>query len=246
MQLLVAKTSNPGDTPKAHICNDEDSSNWMYYTGLTGTVTSTDGTWSVDLSRRGPAFQMGNGANQTEKEQGKNGACGWFNTTDPKYCIGDFNFNFGDCITTQDQGIEYLWSTGETTPSITVTPSEDTTYTVTVTSCDGCEASDEVKVTVTSIDVDAGDDTNICLGEEVTLTASGEGSFEWSTGETTQSITVNPTETTTYTVTLTNGDCEATDDITVVVEELTVDAGEDQFICPGESVVLTGRRNNRR
>ena len=44
--------------------------------------------------------------------------------------------------------ISYLWSTGETTPSITVSPTTMTTYSVTVTGCDGCTDSDDVKVFV--------------------------------------------------------------------------------------------------
>ena len=40
----------------------------------------------------------------------------------------------------------------------------------------------------------------ICLGESVTLTAHGLESYLWSTGASTESITVTPTTTTTYTV----------------------------------------------
>ena len=48
--------------------------------------------------------------------------------------------------------------------------------------------------------VDAGLDESICEGETVTLTATGTGNFVWSTGETTASIDVSPSTTTTYTV----------------------------------------------
>lgn len=44
-------------------------------------------------------------------------------------------------------------------------------------------------------------ETEICLGESVTLTAQGYEFYSWSNGETTESITVSPTTTTTYTVT---------------------------------------------
>ena len=43
--------------------------------------------------------------------------------------------------------------------------------------------------------------TSIAAGTNITLTASWPGSFNWSTGATTQSITVTPLATTTYTVT---------------------------------------------
>ena len=114
-------------------------------------------------------------------------------------------------------GLQYLWSTGETTPSITVTESGD--YTVRVTDCAGCEATDTVNVNITNVTADAGDDVTICEGDEVTSRVTGEGTYEWSTGETTQSITVNPEVTTTYSVFVTNGDCQANDDIIVTVED---------------------------
>ncbi|WP_378178514.1 T9SS type A sorting domain-containing protein [Aquimarina sp. SS2-1] len=241
--VFTGKTSTtPQNSPKSHDCNDEDTSAWEYYTEFTGTITSEDGSWSTTVTRRGPAFQMGNGANVTETAQGKFGACGWFDTTDNEYAVGDFNFNFGDCITSETRNTSILWSTGETTESITVSPEEDTVYSVTVTNCNGCSSTDEVKVFVKSAAVDAGDDQNICLGDTVTLAATGEGAFMWSTGETTETIIVSPTETTTYTVIATSGNCEASDAVTVVVNDpVIVDAGEDQEICLGDEVTLTAQ-----
>ena len=50
--------------------------------------------------------------------------------------------------------------------------------------------------------VDAGEDQSICEGDNATLTVTGDAdSYVWSTGETTQSITVSPNVTTTYSVT---------------------------------------------
>src|SRR5690606_30774029 len=47
----------------------------------------------------------------------------------------------------------------------------------------------------------AGQDQTICEGSSTTLTATGGSTYEWSTGETTASITVSPDNTTSYTVT---------------------------------------------
>jgi len=125
-----------------------------------------------------------------------------------------------------------LWSTGETTASITVSPYEDTNYWVTVSNEFNSDT-DDVNVFVNSIpDVDAGEDANINEGDSVTLTATGNGSFEWSTGETTQSITVSPEETTTYTVFISSNGCDNFDEVTVYVHEaVEAYAGEDQTIC---------------
>ena len=93
-----------------------------------------------------------------------------------------------------------MWSTGETTASITVSPSTTTNYEVTVNK-NGCESKDTVKVTVNAaappagtVTADAGKDQTICAGNSATLTARGGTSYKWSTGETTASITVSPTQ----------------------------------------------------
>ncbi|MEZ5024856.1 MAG: hypothetical protein R2728_16660, partial [Chitinophagales bacterium] len=149
----------------------------------------------------------------------------------------------GESVTlTASGGGTYLWSTGATTASITVSPNNTTTYTVTVTSSKGCSKSDQVIVTVNDVPTaNAGPDKTICEGESVTLTASGGGTYLWSTGATTASITVSPTATTNYTVTVTSSKgCSKSDDVKVTVNELpTANAGPDKTICKGESVTLT-------
>ncbi len=143
-------------------------------------------------------------------------------------------------------GDTYLWSTGETTESITVSPNENTTYSVT-TSNDGCTttAIDEVIVTVNSVpNLDAGNDIEICVGESITLTASGADNYLWNTGETTASISISPSIETTYTVTSTSDDCSISDDVIVSVDNPpTVNLGEDVTICSGDSITLTAEGN---
>ena len=89
-------------------------------------------------------------------------------------------------------GDEYLWSTGETTQTITATGSGSTDFWVTVTNASGCSASDTVMLNFAPLPVvDLGPDTVICHNGEISLDAGNEGSeFLWSTGETTQTITV--------------------------------------------------------
>ncbi|WP_299336515.1 T9SS type A sorting domain-containing protein [uncultured Psychroserpens sp.] len=149
----------------------------------------------------------------------------------------------GSSVTlTASGGTSYEWSTGDTSSSITVNPNETTTYTVVATQ-NGCESiPDAVVVTVNdSPVVDAGPNETIFLGESVTLTATGADSYLWSTGETTQSITVNPIQDTSYSVTGTTNNCEDTDTVTVFLQDDSVDAnaGIDTEICNGETVTLT-------
>lgn len=63
--------------------------------------------------------------------------------------------------------------------------------------------------------------TSIMYGDNTTLTVAGAETYVWNTGETTSSIIVAPTATTTYTVTGTNGNvCTATTSCTVNVQAI--------------------------
>ncbi|WP_299122888.1 T9SS type A sorting domain-containing protein [uncultured Winogradskyella sp.] len=139
-------------------------------------------------------------------------------------------------------GDSYSWSTGETTDSITVSPDITTTYTVTAFFQNGCQSTFDVLVTVVEVlNANAGDDVSICLGESISLNASGGITYDWNTGAVGASPIVSPTETTTYTVTVTDGYGNSdSDDVTVTVNPVpTATASEDQVICNGETATLT-------
>lgn len=126
--------------------------------------------------------------------------------------------------------VAYKWSNGETNPTITVTPTKDTTYTVTVTDDKGATANASVTVIVTPIvnnnapvvDIVASK-TEINEGAEVVLTANATDAdgdpltYQWSNGSTAKSITVKPKTTTTYSVTVSDGKANATADQTIIV-----------------------------
>src|SRR5690554_795551 len=143
-------------------------------------------------------------------------------------------------------GVEYLWSTGDTTSEITVSPLTTTIYDVLVTDANGCENTATVTVTVHPLPLaDAGEDVAICIGENITLTATGSGfgdvEYLWNTGDTTSEIIVSPLITTTYEVLVTDANgCQNTAEVTVTVHPLPLaDAGEDVAICIGESTTLS-------
>ena len=94
---------------------------------------------------------------------------------------------------------------------------------------------------------------NLCLGESVTLTAFGYDSYLWDNGATTESITVSPTTTTTYSVSCTsNGVTEVhTSTVTVypqAVISATVAASSDGVVhgtvSPETSYVACGSTAN--
>ncbi len=89
---------------------------------------------------------------------------------------------------------------------------------------------------------EAGDDVSITLGQSTVLTASGGVSYEWDTGQTSSVISVEPTETKTYRVTVSDGaSCFEVDSVTVNVLRLYdvgnfvwIDENGDGCQDPGE------------
>ena len=141
---------------------------------------------------------------------------------------------------TASGGGTYQWAGGPLTSTYNVSPTLTTTYTVTVTSL-GCTASDNVTVTVNPLPVaNDGVDQTICANSSATLTASGGGTYQWSGGPSTSTYIVSPASTTTYTVTVTNLGCTASDNVVVTVNPLPVaNAGVNPTICANSSATLT-------
>ncbi|MFP4664655.1 MAG: cohesin domain-containing protein, partial [Bacteroidales bacterium] len=138
-------------------------------------------------------------------------------------------------------GVDYLWSTSETTADISVSPAADAEYSVTVTDAFGCENADTVQVTVNPLPTaDAGADQDICLGETAGITATGGVDYAWSHGAITASDNVTPSSDTEYIVTVTDANgCSDSDSVMINVFSVTADAGADQEICMGETATLS-------
>ena len=146
----------------------------------------------------------------------------------------------GSATLTASGADTYLWSTGETSTTITVNPSANELYYVDGNS-NGCAAVDTVDVVVNNAPfVNAGADTAICAGGSATLTASGADTYLWSTGETSATINVNPSNNTLYYVDGNSNGCAEADTVNVVVNNAPfVNAGADTAICAGGSATLT-------
>lgn len=147
----------------------------------------------------------------------------------------------------------YLWSNGAAGSSINVTLNADTLFFV--TAFDECGVASEpdtlvitqnpvaIPTVLTSADV-----VLDCPGETATLTAIASGGvqpydYSWSSGQSTSTINVQPTETTQYIITVTD-DCyigEVTDTILVIVEpytEPTIIVTDTTVMCPGDLAML--------
>jgi Secretion system C-terminal sorting domain/PKD-like domain len=123
----------------------------------------------------------------------------------------------GSVVLTASVGSSYLWSTGATSQAITVSTSGN--YLVTVTNAGGCsKTSTATAVTVNPLPtatISAFSATTFCQGGSVTLTASAGSSYLWSTGATSQAITLSASGYYSVTVTGLNG-CSATSSATTV------------------------------
>ncbi len=155
----------------------------------------------------------------------------------------------GNVVLTSSESIGNLWSTGETTQSITVNTSGD--YFVTVSNLNGC-SSNSLPTTVTvnpnpTIPIITPNGSLIfCDGENVVLTSSEATGNSWSNGASTQSITVNSTGN--YSVTYTDVfGCSATSlPITVTVNPIVTPLFTPvSSICAGGALApLTNPSNN--
>jgi large repetitive protein len=137
--------------------------------------------------------------------------------------------------------------------SITVCPTQNTTYTcqVTYTMCNNTTVtiSDQVIVNVSQLLVDAGLPQQVCLGGQATLTCTAPGAttWQWFAGPppanplgNTATINVSPNSTTTYYAVATDpSGCSGVDSVTITTFVMnTASAGADDSICTGNCTTL--------
>ena len=144
-------------------------------------------------------------------------------------------------------GGQAVWTNGQLTPSVTVSPNTTTMYSVLYT-WNGCTATDDITVTVNPTPTVSVNNPNICFGDTTLLTATPNlpnGVYNWITAnETTQSISVSPQVTTTYDVEYTlNGCTSAIATSTVTVTPLPIITVPDIIICDGATGTLTATAN---
>lgn len=153
---------------------------------------------------------------------------------------GTTNLCIGSTLTLWATGVgSYLWSTGSTNDSITVITGG--TYSVTASnSCGSVNSSITINnSSPPSPTITPSGSTTICMGDSVSLNASGGLTYLWNTGAT--SSTINVSTAGTYTVIATNacGSTPATQ--TVVVNStpsVTINTGGSTSFCSGSSLLL--------
>lgn len=150
----------------------------------------------------------------------------------PTVCVGS------PILLTASGGSSYTWTPGGSTGStLAVSPLVNTTYTLSGSNgtC-GSTTSQEVTVVALPAVAASSSSTSICIGNSVTLSASGAGSYTWNPGGLSgTNVTVSPTVTTTYTLTGLSGNCSNTALITITVNTgpSLSPVASPTAICPG-------------
>ncbi len=159
----------------------------------------------------------------------------------PVICIGD-SINI-----TASGASSYSWlpATGlssVTGATITAYPTDTTIYTIAGTDSLGCVNTTNFTVIVNPLPtVNISGTTAICFGQSTILTASGGVSYDWSPGgQTTTSISVNPPNSTNYSVTVTdvNGCIDSTS-TNITVNPLPTASFNTNNVCQYDTAQFT-------
>ncbi|MBP7810168.1 MAG: T9SS type A sorting domain-containing protein [Bacteroidia bacterium] len=137
----------------------------------------------------------------------------------------------------------YTWMPGSITGNpIAPAPTGNITYTLIGMGSNGCVGQTVRSITVNpnpTVTISSASQT-ICLGSNVTYSASGASTYSWTGGATTSAVTYTPTGNTTYTVRGTSGVCSATALASVIANPnpTVVVSNASQTVCVGSPVTF--------
>jgi gliding motility-associated-like protein len=119
-------------------------------------------------------------------------------------------------------------------------------YAQTYTSVQGCDSTSTITLIVNPLpNVNAGPDQSVCSGTSITVSGSGANAYTWNNGVT-NGVPFTPSSDLAVICTGTdlNG-CVNTDEVLITVNpNPIVNAGIDQAVCAGSSVILSGSGAN--
>ena len=221
----------------------------MVCDGESATLTASGGTsyaWESGETTESITFAPSSNESFTVTVTDDNGCTDTTTATvtvnpNPTAVVNDAVICSGETASlTASGGTSYAWEGGETTESIILDPAFAGTYSVTVTDDNGCTDIAIATITVNPNPTAIVNDVIVCEGEPATLTASGGTSYAWESGETTESITLDPAAAGTYSVTVTDDNgCSDTVTSTATVNPNPTAAVNDAVVCDGESATLT-------
>lgn len=132
------------------------------------------------------------------------------------------------------QNASYLWQDNSIAATFNV--SQAGKYWVDVI-VNGCLASDTILVDYTNLTVNLGEDTSLCLGADLIISATtANANYTWQDNSVNSSLTVNQAGT--YWVDVEVNSCIVSDTIVVNVTNLSLDFGADTSLCSGSNLIL--------
>jgi hypothetical protein len=216
-QAVLLDASSPGATSYSWSTGNPGSTLNVTLPGTYSVVVSNNGCTDSDTvvvgSIASPVFDLG---------------------VNMAFCQGDSTILDA---TVNGAGVTYIWSTGNTTPTLTVTTSN--TYSVTVTNSVNCSVDDIVSITVEALPMpNLGPDTTLCTGSLVLSDlANSSNNYVWSTGEGMSTITIDSAGTYAVTSTSDNG-CVGTDEIIVDYDVPVLNLGGTIDLVNASPVIL--------
>jgi len=158
------------------------------------------------------------------------------------FCPGD-NVEFS---VTNDPLMTYQWMNGETIVEGEVGNSfvaeESGNYKLRIANTTGCTSESDVKIISTRAlpVVDAGDDEDVCKGESVSLTATGDGTITWDMNVVNGVAFIPLTNNEYHASTVDANGCTNADTVVVTVHNSPeADLGDDEEICMGGGVSIS-------
>jgi len=138
-------------------------------------------------------------------------------------------------------GSQFLWSTGDTTETITIT--KEGKYWVIVRN-NAVVFNDTFNISIKKIKVDIGKDISICKGSNATIKSNIKtASYLWSTGDTGSQI--QPKQMGAYWLKVDSAGCVGSDTVNLtVIDPPIVNIGSDTGICSGTRLKLQSNISN--
>lgn len=146
----------------------------------------------------------------------------------------------GGAVTLTGTGAQtYSWAPNVANGS-TFTPSINQTYTLTGFDANGCSAWDQTNILLENFSIDAGQNLTLCQGDSAVLTATGSPNIIWNNNDVSNGIPFYPLNSGYITAFATSANgCLASDSVLLTINPApTINAGQDYFTCPGDSITL--------
>lgn len=164
-----------------------------------------------------------------------------FIATQPTVSVANASICSGNSATlTANGATNYTWAPGgQTTTSVVVTPTTNTTYSITGSN-GTCSNTTTATVSITTTPTLTLNSVTICPGQTATLTVSGASTYTWNPGSVSgTTYAIAPASNTTVSVIGANGTCTAQATASVTIGSGISIAVNSETICSGQTASLT-------